>query len=124
MKFSFNDFLELDTKGLLAVNGGFDCCSVAGSSFPSHFGNHTISGGILGGNCGIQSSLRELSNDIPSECSASTICMAESSVSQKKLQSIYETTVNPVVPISLLNENSNMNFRSESNSLVLLKTSY
>lgn len=31
MKFNLNDFLQLDTNGLLAVNGGSDCSSGSSS---------------------------------------------------------------------------------------------
>ena len=45
MKFNLNDFLQLDTNGLLAVNGGSDCSSgsSSGSSGSSSSGNSSVS---------------------------------------------------------------------------------
>lgn len=39
MKFNLKDFLELDTKSLLAVNGGTDCSGSSSPSSPSDSGN-------------------------------------------------------------------------------------
>ena len=49
MKFNFNDFLELDTNGLLAVNGGYYCngSSPSTTSYPNTY--YPTGGGGSGG---------------------------------------------------------------------------
>lgn len=61
MKFNLNDFLQLDTKALLAVNGGTHCGGGSGSSgYVSHSGNNSYGsrggGGSYGGSCSGSSS--------------------------------------------------------------------
>ena len=63
MKFNLNDFLELDTNGLLAVNGGYYCngSSSSTTSYPNTYyptgggsgggGDDTSSVKIVGGSC-------------------------------------------------------------------------
>ena len=60
MKFNFNDFLELDTNGLLAVNGGYYCngSSPSTTSYPNTYyptggggGGGTSSPSVVGGGC-------------------------------------------------------------------------
>ena len=60
MKFNFNDFLELDTNGLLAVNGGYYCngSSPSTPSYPNTYyptggggGGGTSSPSVVGGGC-------------------------------------------------------------------------
>lgn len=52
MKFNLNDFLELDTNGLFAVNGGTDCHSSSYS--PSSTTSEGGSGGLGGRNMSIK----------------------------------------------------------------------
>ena len=49
MKFNLNDFLELDTNGLFAMNGGTDCHSLSYS--PSSTTSEGGSGGLGFGIC-------------------------------------------------------------------------
>ena len=51
MKFNFNDFLELDTNGLLAVNGGYYCngSSPSTTSYPNTYYPTGVGGGGGGG---------------------------------------------------------------------------
>lgn len=48
MKFNLSDFVQLDTKGLLAVNGGYYC---NGSSNTSVYSNPFYTGNSGSGSC-------------------------------------------------------------------------
>ena len=52
MKFNLNDFLQLDTNGLLAVNGGSDCSSGSPSGSSDSSSGSSIASGGTGGNSG------------------------------------------------------------------------
>ena len=53
MKFDLTDFLELDTKALLAVNGGASCSGGSCSSGGNYRGGGSCSSGSsYGGSCG------------------------------------------------------------------------
>ncbi len=91
MKFDLSDFLELDTKALLAVNGGASCsggsCSSGGSSYS---GNCSSSGGSsYGGSCGGTSNLNKGVGSCGGTCGGSSSYM-EKRIEQgeKELQNL------------------------------------
>ena len=75
MKFDLTDFLELDTKALLAVNGGASCsggsCSSGGSSYSG--GGSCSSSSSYGGSCGSGSYGGSCSGSYGGSCGGSSV---------------------------------------------------